>query len=376
MTQILYKRSSNKLAKWWFALDHNIIFALLLLAAFGLIMSFSASPYVAERIGLNSSYFYTKHLFFLVLALMIAIVTSLFSAQQIRVLSLLGFLGALCLVFMVLFMSAELKGAKRWLNIFGFSLQPSEFLKPFFIVLNAWFLSRKFVRQDYRYYTSSLVIFALTVCGLVLQPDIGMTLGFCAVWAVQIFLAALPYIVVLLLALLGLVAVLVLYFSFAHVRFRIDMFLFSGDRPTYQVEKSLEAIRSGGLWGKGLFEGEVKTTLPDAHTDFIFAAMFEELGLIMSFVVLAGYFFIFYRIWLKFKFSEDQFAKLVLAGIAMQLAFQILVNVGGNLNLVPTKGTTLPLLSYGGSAMLATGILFGILLKFTQDNFGHYKRNQ
>ena len=370
----LYSRESGKISKWWLSLDHNIIFSFVLILLCGVMMSLSSSPYVAERIGLGASYFYSKHIIFVVLCLAVAIFFSTLDSTLILRFSLLGLLIFLFLVFVVLLTEGQLKGAKRWLKIFGFSMQPSEFLKPFFIVINAWFLTRKFVRSDFNGYAISVALFGLVITGLVLQPDIGMTLSFSAVWAAQIFLSGIPFYVILILLFIGIGGIVSAYFIFGHVRYRIDMFLFSDGSPTYQVRKSLEAIDSGGLLGTGIFEGKVKMVLPDSHTDFVFAVMMEELGILVTFAVLFLYFFMIFRIFVNIKYAQNNFTKVLLVGIAVQIAFQVFVNVGVNMNLLPTKGTTLPLISYGGSSMLAMGILVGILLAFCKDQYGMLKK--
>lgn len=371
----LYYRDSNFITKWWYRLDHNILFASFLIMLVGVIMIYSSSPAVAERIGLELSYFYYRQLYFVVIAFVIMLCVSTLSVDHIKKICLLGLCVTICMVFIVLCSEPQLKGAKRWLKIFGFSLQPSEFLKPFFIVINAWFLSRKFVRDKYPGYLASIFLLLVVLIGLVLEPDFGMSLNFVAIWMVQLYLSMVPYSVILILLVLGIGGITIAYYSLSHVKFRIDKFLFSdsGDQ-TYQVTKSLEAIDAGGLWGKGLFEGKVKMVLPDAHTDFVFAVMIEELGMVVAFVVLALYLVIILRIFINLKNIDDIFVKLILIGIVYQISFQVFVNVGVNLNLLPTKGMTLPLISYGGSSMLATAILLGILLAVNQKNFGRFTR--
>lgn len=369
----LYNRRSNNITKWWFSLDHNIFFAFILLLLVGLVMSRSTSPFVAEKIGLNSLYFYHKHIFFMFMAVVTALLFSILKTHLILRISLFFLIFFLFLVAIIIFTEDHTKGAKRWLRIVGFTLQPSEFVKPFFIVINAWFLSRKFIRNDINGYLLSTLTFLIIIICLVLQPDIGMSLSFIAVWSGQIFISGISYLIIVFLLLMALTALSLAYFVFPHVKYRIDMFLFSDSGPTYQVSKSLDAIASGGFAGQGLFEGVVKNNLPDSHTDFIFAAMMEEFGLIITFLILSLYCLIIFRVLLHIKLLKDNFLIILLVGFAIQLAFQLFVNVGVNLNILPTKGTTLPFISYGGSSLLAMGILVGILLAACKDQFGILK---
>lgn len=369
----LYNRDSKNITKWWFSLDHNIVFAFILLLFIGLVMSRSASPYVAQRIGVDSLYFYHKHLVFVFLAIIISLFFSSLKPHIILRLSLLFLIIFLALVMQIIVTGDQTKGAKRWLRIAGLTIQPSEFLKPFFIVINAWFLSRKFIRSDFKGYLFSILIFLLIILCLVLQPDIGMSLSFIAVWSSQIFMSGISFLLIFALILMSLVALSSAYFIFSHVKYRIDLFLFADGQPSYQISKSLDAIDSGGFFGKTIFEGEVKKNLPDSHTDFIFAVMMEEFGMIITFVILLLHFFIIYRIFIHSKLIKNNFLVILLVGIAVQIAFQIFVNIGVNLNILPTKGTTLPLISYGGSSLITTGILIGILLSICKDQFGILK---
>ncbi|MBT4878756.1 MAG: FtsW/RodA/SpoVE family cell cycle protein [Alphaproteobacteria bacterium] len=369
----LYNRNSKNIAKWWYSLDHNIIFSFIMLLLVGLIMSKSASTNVAEKIGLDALYFYHKHILFVILAILAALFFSLLKPNVILRFSLLLLLLSLMLVVIIIFTEDHTKGAKRWLRIAGLTIQPSEFIKPFFIVINAWFLSRKFIRDDINGYIISTILFLTIIFCLAMQPDIGMSLNFIAVWSIQVFMSGISYFIIIILLGLALIGVILAYFSFGHVKYRIDSFLFSDGAPSYQISKSLKAIDSGGFFGKGIFEGEVKNVLPDSHTDFIFAAMMEEFGLIVTFIILSLYFLIIFRIFIHTKLAKDNFIIILLVGIAVQIAFQIFVNVGVNMNILPTKGTTLPFISYGGSSLLAMGILTGILLSACREQFGRLK---
>ena len=363
---MLCNRDSNRFVKWWFSLDHNILLAIFLIILFGLIASYSSSPAVAERIGLSRLYFFNKHLIFVALFFIIMLTTSSISPFLIRRMSLLGSIFVVISVILILLISPEFKGAKRWIRVFSISIQPTEFLKVFFIIINAWFLSRRFDLVKYKAHYFSLMFFTICAILLILQPDIGMLLNFSFILGIQFFLFGISIISIFLLMLISIFSLVILYFSFSHVKYRIDKFLFSEGEPTYQVKRSLEAIDNGGLYGQGLLEGTVKNNLPDSHTDFVFATIIEEFGILGSSIIILLFLYLVFRIFHHLKYIENPFKKIALISIAAQISFQIFVNIGVNLNLLPTKGTTLPMISYGGSSMLANAILIGILLSFTR----------
>ena len=218
----LYNRRSNNITKWWFSLDHNIFFAFILLLLVGLVMSRSTSPFVAEKIGLNSLYFYHKHIFFMFMAVVTALLFSMLKTHLILRISLFFLIFFLFLVAIIIFTEDHTKGAKRWLRILGFTLQPSEFVKPFFIVINSWFLSRKFVRENYKGYLCSCILFSIIIAGLVLQPDFGMTLMITILWAIQLFIFGLPMAFIAIIAILCLAGGIVAYITLPHVTSRIN----------------------------------------------------------------------------------------------------------------------------------------------------------
>jgi cell division protein FtsW len=370
----LYSRNSNKVSKWWYSLDHTSLFAIFVILLCGLIMSYSVSPIIAQKIGSHHAHFYQRHICFAVLAIIIMLIFSFLPIQFINKISVFTIMVILGLIIIILFSDMEFKGAKRWINIFNISIQPSEFLKPFFIVTNAWFLSRA---SNYRHnvgYLCSTILCLLILALLILQPDFGMVLNFVAIWLVQLYLAMISYLAIGVIFIIGVIGVVLVYYNLDHVQKRVDSFLFSDTGPSYQVKKSLQAIDNGDLFGTGVFEGEIKNSLPDAHTDFIFAAMIEELGIVIAIIILLLYLLVIIRSFIAIKKNNNLFIKLILAGISFHLAFQVFVNIGVNLYLLPTKGTTLPFISYGGSSMLATSILFGILLSINRNFFGKFTK--
>ncbi len=365
----LYYRHSTQLTKWWFSLDHTIIFTMLVILLTGILMVFSSSPAIALKNGFVINHYDNKHIFWVFLFLIIVFSVTIIDVSILRKLSFIALLMLLVMMIWILFFSNEVKGAKRWISLVKFSFQPSEFLKPFFIIINAWFLSRYLKHSNKKGYFLSFCLFFMIIIPLIFQPDIGMSIIFTIIWLGQLFLSGIPVVIIFLIISIFTALSYLIYINFPHVKFRLDKFLFN-DSPTYQVEKSLDAIEAGGLFGKGLFEGKIKLHLPDAHTDFIFAVLVEELGIIMAIGIIILYLIIIIRIFIYIHKSSEMYQKLIFFGIMMQLTTQIFINVGVNINLLPTKGTTLPLISYGGSSMLSTAIIFGVLLQLSRDRFG------
>lgn len=365
------RKNRNLLNSWWWTVDRITLLAILVIAIFGTVMVSAASPAVAERIGLDSFYFVRHQLVYLGISLVLIFGVSLFSPANIRRISVLGYGVGLLMMVVVLFVGDETKGAKRWIDLFGMSLQPSEFVKPLFIVVTAWLLSKNRSTGNWREYQAPFITYFLVVALLISQPDMGMTLLVSAVWSGQLFLAGVPVLWVAVLAVMAGVGLFVGYLLLPHVAFRIDSFLASFDgRGNYQVRKSLEAFANGGLFGKGPGEGVVKLNLPDSHTDFIFAVAGEELGAIACIVVVALFALIVVRGFLRLLDEEDRFIIYAVSGLLMQFGVQAVVNMGVALNLFPTKGMTMPFVSYGGSSMLAISLAMGMMLALTRKRYG------
>ena len=254
----LYNRNSNKISKWWYSLDHISLFAIFIILLCGLVMSYSVSPVIAQKIGSHHAHFYQRHIFFAILAVITILFFSFLPIEFINKISIFAIIIILSLIIIILFLDLELKGAKRWINIFNISVQPSEFLKPFFIVTNAWFLSRASYYPHNIGYLCSLILSIFILALLILQPDFGMVLNFLAIWLVQLYLAMISYFTILVIFVIGIIGVILVYYNLDHVQKRVDSFLFSDTGPSYQVKKSLQAIDNGDLFGTGIFEGEVK----------------------------------------------------------------------------------------------------------------------
>ena len=364
------RTDTSVMGRWWWTVDRWTIAALFLLAGIGLLLTMAASPAVAARIGADSFHFIRRQFIFLAPALVVMIGVSLLSPKQVRRLGVIGFGGCVVLLIAVLFVGPEVKGATRWINIAGISVQPSEFAKPTFAVIAAWMFAESRLNPGFPGKAIATALFVLTAFLLLRQPDVGQTLIISAVWGAQFFLAGLPMILVLGLIVLGVVGGIGAYFAFDHVQSRIDRFLDPSAGDAYQVMTALNAFKNGGLFGRGPGEGRVKLVLPDAHTDFILAVAGEEFGIALCLVVVALFAFIMLRGFSRLMKEENLFVVLATAGLLVQFGLQAIINMASTLRLMPTKGMTLPFISYGGSSMLALALGMGMVLALTRTRYG------
>jgi cell division protein FtsW len=330
----------------------------------------AASPAVAERIGADSFHFVRRQFIFLAPALAVMLGVSLCSPRQVRRLAVLGLLGAVLMLVAVLFLGAEIKGARRWLSLAGVSIQPSEFVKPMFAVVAAWMFAEARLNPGFPGKSIATGLYAVVALLLLLQPDVGQTLIVSAIWGAQFFLAGLPMVLVVGLLVLGLFGGVGAYFVFHHVQSRVDRFLDPGAGDAFQVTTALNAFRNGGLFGRGPGEGRVKLVLPDAHTDFILAVGGEEFGVGLCLVVVALFAFVVLRGFSRILKEDNLFVVLATAGLLVQFGLQAIINMASTLRLMPTKGMTLPFISYGGSSMLALALGMGMVLALTRTRYG------
>lgn len=363
-------RQGGVIVKWWRSVDRYLLFAIFLTIAIGLIMVTTASPAVAERIGLDSFYFIRQQLFNIAISIPLMIGISVCSPLMIRRLAVLGLAFGIVLLICVLLFGAEVKGAQRWISIFGFSLQPSEFVKPLFIICTGWILAEGKTRENFPMYRLSLALYLAIVTLLVLQPDMGMTITMSAVWFGQLFLSGLPLFWILIAVVAAFLGIIAAYNFLPHVAQRINQFLDPDLDKAYQVKKSMEAFSHGGVTGKGPGEGTIKQLLPDSHTDFIFAVVGEELGMIACLFIIGLFAFIVIRGFMRAMEEEDLFIMYSVVGLLMQFGLQAIINMGVSLNLLPTKGMTLPFMSYGGSSFLAISLAMGMILALTRKRYG------
>ncbi len=334
----------------------------------------TASPAVADRIGLSASYFIKRQLVFLVISLFILVLFSFIPTKYIQYISAVGMIFSILLMILVLVHGSETKGAKRWISLMGLSIQPSEFAKPFFVVLTGLILSKSKKIFNLKPNIVSFLLYTIVVALLFLQPDFGMIMTFSAVWSALLFLSGIPFLWIAYLLIFGIVGIMGAYFLLPHVEQRINNFLDPSISENYQITKSIAAFMNGGLTGRGPGEGVVKQHLPDSHTDFIFAVVGEELGAIACFLIITIYCFIFLRGILSVSGVTDKFSAYTVVGLLLIFAMQSIINIGVTLNLMPTKGMTLPFISYGGSSMISTAISMGIVLALTRKRFGYKLR--
>ncbi len=366
MTPALSRADNSLLGRWWWSVDRWTLFAVSTLLGFGYLMVLSASPSVAVRIGDPRDLLIVKQIIFLALAAVEIIIVSLLSAKHIRRLSLVGGFVALLLTAFTLVHGVEIKGAERWIDICGVSLQPSEFLKVFFIIVNAWLLSEQRRRPGFNGTAIALCLFVIIILLLKAQPDVGMMALISAIFLAQLYLNGLNLAWVTVGGALFCAGGVGSYMMFQHVRERVHDFLHPNMAGSYQVHVALEAFGNGGLLGTGPGEGRIKDILPDAHADFVFAVVGEEFGLLISLVVIGIFAFIVLRGLLRLIAEHDLFTLLAAGGLLMSFGLEAFINMATALSLIPAKGMTLPFISYGGSSMLAIGLEMGMLLALTR----------
>ncbi len=328
-------------------------------------LSFAASPAVAERIGLGSFHFATRQIVFTIPALIAMLTVSFLDQRQIRRMSLIILCASLLLMVAALYVGVEVKGARRWVSLAGISIQPSEFLKPAFVVICAWLFAEHARQPDIPGNLFAIILLGLVVALLVAQPDLGQTMLVLGTWGVMFFMAGMPWLWIILLGAIGAGGAVAAYTIFPHVAGRIDRFL-TGEGDTFQVDMGREAVVHGGWWGVGPGEGTVKRVIPDSHADFVFAVAGEEFGIVLCFAIMLLFAFIVLRglnIALK---EQDDFTRYSVAGLVIVFGFQSIINMGVNLQLMPAKGMTLPFISYGGSSLIAIAISMGMVLALTR----------
>ncbi len=362
------RQSHNAVVKWLWTVDKVTLFVAFALLLIGVILDITASPAIARRLKLDDFALVRKQIQFVVLAGGIILGMSLFSLQTIRRISIFGFIVLWGLLLATLFFGVEIKGARRWIYFLGFSLQPSELMKPIFIVWTAWLLERSKKLDYFKGWHWAFVSYFMVVILLLLQPDIGMTLLISSIFVLQLFLAGLPWMFVGIAGVGGIFALFILYFAYPHFRARVDQFLYGTDETSFQINKAMEAFQNGNLVGRGPGEGTVKLSIPDAHTDFVFAVAGEEYGVWLCLIIIALFSVIVLRTLLQSAKESNLFVMYAEVGLAGSLGLQAFVNMASSLHIIPTKGMTLPFISYGGSSLLGTAIEIGMLLAITRKN--------
>jgi cell division protein FtsW len=370
MSMTFARTDTSVMGRWWWTVDKWMLVAIVVLCLIGVILTLAASPPVAVRIGYDSFYFVKREILYLPLALATMLAVSLMEPRGIRRLSVAIFLVALVLMALTPVIGTEIKGARRWIYLGGLSIQPSEFVKPAFAVVAAWMFAAQRQGQGIPGNLIAILLYGIVAVILVAQPDIGMVVVVSAVWFSQFFLAGLRVYWVALFTALGMAALVAAYFTLPHVTSRVDRFLSPQPGDGYQVERAMEAFSNGGLFGRGPGEGVAKLHLPDAHSDFIFAVAGEEFGLFACLLIVALFAFVTLRGMARLLQEQNLFVLLAGAGLLVQFGLQAVVNMASELHMMPTKGMTLPFISYGGSSLLALALGMGMVLALTRKRVG------
>jgi cell division protein FtsW len=351
------------LARWWWTIDRGLLAGLGLLALSGLVFILASSPAVASRLGLPSMHFVGRHVIYLVPAALLLLGASLLSPKGVMRLAVCLLAGSLLMIVLTLLIGPDTNGARRWLPVAGLAIQPSEFVKPALVVVAAALLART---PGLHNALPVILLNALVLVLLLAQPDVGMALMVGALLAVQLFVAGLPWLLVIGLALLAGLALWQAYLFFPHVAERFDRFVDPSSGDHYQVGLALEAVRGAAWFGSGPGEGRVKYALPDAHSDFVFAVIAEEFGLIACLALIGLFGFVLLRGLHRTELVGNRFALLAATGLIVQFGLQAMINLGVNLSLLPAKGMTLPFISYGGSSLCALALGMGLFLALTR----------
>src|SRR3954451_232563 len=356
----------TRFANWWWTVDRLMLAAIAVLIMTGIVLSLAASPAVATRIGLDAFYFVNRHAMYLAPTLIVMIGVSFLSPRSIRRLALIVFIVALAMTAATLVIGAEVKGARRWIVLAGVNIQPSEFVKPAFVILISWLFAESTRKSDMPANTMALGLLGAVVVPLVLQPDFGQTMLIVLVWGALFFMAGMRLIWVAGLAGAAAVGLAGAYFMVPHVRARISRFMDPSSGDTYQVSNAMESFVRGGWFGRGPGEGTVKLVLPDSHADFVFAVAAEEFGIVLCLALVTLFAFVVIRA-LQHAFRDhDPFTRFAVAGLAILFGTQSAINMAVNLHLIPAKGMTLPFISYGGSSLISLAYGMGMLVALTR----------
>ena len=364
---------------WWWTVDRATLAGLVILMVAGLVLLMAGGPPVAERLGLSTFHFVSRQVLYLSPAVALMVAVSFLSLRHVRRLALLAYVIGMALVAAALQWGPEIKGAHRWISVAGIGLQPSEFVKPAFVVLAAWAFAEGARKRDMPGAFLALLLLPATIVPLILQPDFGQTMLITVVWCGLFFVAGLHWFWVVGLGGAGAVGIVAAYRFLPHVRDRIERFLHkvTGDGggkadgaksviDNFQTETAMEAFVRGGWFGSGPGEGIAKRRLPDAHTDFIFAVTGEEFGIIVCLALLALFALIVLRGLFLAQRNEDTFCRLASTGLVMMFGLQAAINMAVNVQLVPAKGMTLPFISYGGSSLISLALGMGFLMALTR----------
>jgi cell division protein FtsW len=363
----------SPLAHWWWTIDRYLLAGFITLIVLGLVLSFAASPAVAERINADTFFFIKRHALFVIPSIAILIGFSFLAPRDVRRVAFVALGLGIVMLLLTLFIGQEVKGARRWITVAGISIQPSEIVKPAFIIVASWLFSERLRRPEIPGNLLAMLLLAVVVGLLLAQPDVGQTLLTVLSWLAVFYVAGIQMMWIVGFGAMGVGGIYFAYITFPHVHARVDRFFekpvagpakFASDN--FQVQTAMESFQNGGWLGRGPGEGTVKRILPDAHTDFVLAVLGEEFGIIAVIALVALFTFIVGRaLWFAFR-EDDPFIRLSVVGLATEFGVQAAINMAVNLHLMPAKGMTLPFISYGGSSMMSLAFGMGCLLALTR----------
>jgi cell division protein FtsW len=371
------RTDTSRFGVWWWTVDHWLLGATVALIGLGVLFCFGSSPAAASRLHIDFPfYFAVRQSIFALAGVAVLLAVSMMSPKLVRRSAFFIYIGSIGLMLALFFLGHAAKGATRWVEIGGFTLQPSEFMKPALIVLVAWMFSEAQKGEGVPGVSIAFGLYAMAVALLLVEPDVGQTVLITIAFGAAFWMAGVPMTWVVALGGMAVAGLSSTYFLIDHVRTRVDGFL-SHDKTgdVHQVARAGRAIAAGGLWGRGPGEGIMKRDVPDMHTDFIYSATAEEYGLWLSLILIALFTLLTLRGLFKAMKLSDPFEQIASAGLFVLVGMQAFINVAVNLDLIPTKGMTLPFISYGGSSMLAMGLTMGMALALTRRMPGAYVQN-
>ena len=367
------RTNTGPVGEWWFTVDRYMLFGIIFLGLSGLFFSLAVSPVEAGHLKANQYYFLIKQSVFLLISVTLMITISILPKEFTRKISLILFIFSLLGVLLTLIIGLSSGGASRWISVFGIiTIQPSEFLKPCLIILSAWFFARSKEEQNSKYSLIPGLLFILVATLLMLQPDLGQTILLFITILCLVFVQGFPWLIIAPAGLVSMISIIFFYFNFPHFASRLDSWIeiwFGGgaaNSKLTQTQAAIDAIENGQIFGKGIGESWVKYHLPDAYTDFVFAAIAEESGLIVTISLMILYLILIMRGLIRSMNQNNFFNQLASSGLIILFGLQALIHIAVNLSLIPAKGMTLPFISYGGSSLLAMGITMGMFLALTK----------
>jgi len=363
---LLSREERNPLSDWWWTVDRPLLGAIIALMLSGIVLSLAASPAVAVRIGLDPFHFFNHHVMFLLPSFIVLIGVSFLSPKQIRRSALIVFAVSVTLIVATLLIGPEVKGSRRWITLLGLNIQASESAKPAFVVIAAWLFAESTKKPEMPATSMALVLLLMLVSLLVMEPDFGQTMLILMVWGALFFIAGMRMVWVFGLAGAASAGLFFAYMLVPHVAGRIKRFMNPASGDTFQVDTAMEAFSNGGWFGLGPGEGIAKRSLPDSHTDFVFAVAAEEFGIVLCLALLALFAFVVIRALSRAYANEDMFGRFAASGLAIMFGFQAAINMAVNLQLIPAKGMTLPFISYGGSSIVSLAYGVGMMLALTR----------